>query len=82
MDTVKIVELRHTVLFIAKSLKLSPEATIEFLLSELCKQTTSKDIKFGLILPVSRNKSSVRHLKKLITAYDNVGRPREIMVWT
>lgn len=78
-DNVKFIELRSSVIYLSLLFQKNLEDTLAILIEELTKASVKFDIPYGLILTIPRGEYSLVSLSQLLRAYDNLGRPSEIV---
>lgn len=78
-ENIDLVELRSSVIYLSLLLNMRIEETLIVLISELTKFSEKHAVKYGLILTITRGDYSMSHLLGLMRAYENIGRPKEIV---
>ena len=74
-NNVTFVELRNSVIYIALLNKITVSQALSWLVSEIQRASEKFNIKAGLILTVSRGDYASDHLRSLLDAYLNLGKP-------
>ncbi|MBJ7537767.1 adenosine deaminase [Marinomonas transparens] len=78
-SNVKFVEIRNSVLYIALLNNVNIEVAMSWLLDDISRASEYYKIKAGLILTVTRGKSSLEILRLLLNAYVKIGKPELIV---
>jgi len=78
-DNVKFIELRSSVIYLSLLFQKNLEDTLAILIEELTKASVKFEIPYGLILTIPRGEYSLVILSQLLRAYENLGRPSEIV---
>lgn len=78
-DNVKFIELRSTVIYLSLLFQKNLEDSLVILLEELTSASKSFEIPYGLILTIPRGEYSLVYISQLLQAYNNLGRPTEIV---
>lgn len=76
---IRFVELRSSLLYLASLQNCSPTQALERLLESYRLACTRTDMRFGLVLTVTRGDQSSAHLSALLQAYRNLGEPDDIV---
>lgn len=79
LENVKFVELRNSVIYIAHLNNISVTTALEWLLIGIKKYSDEFNIKAGLILTVTRGEYASVHLRSLLSAYKNLGCPKNVI---
>jgi adenosine deaminase len=74
-DNVSFVEIRNSLLNIAKNINYTNTQTLEWLIEDLENCSEKMSIKVGLILTVTRSSNSKKDLQRLLKAYEEIGCP-------
>jgi len=74
-QNVTFVELRSSVIYIALLNNISVPTALYWLLSEIEFASVKYNIKAGLIMTISRGDYAVDHLRALLSAYTDIGKP-------
>ena len=72
---VTFVELRNSVLYIAKLNKVKVDVAMAWLLEDISKASEYYNIKSGLILTITRGNDSLEQINFLLDAYSKLGKP-------
>lgn len=78
-NNVRFVELRSSVLYLASLQKCSPAQALERLIESIGAAARSYGIRCGLILTVTRGDYSAVNLSTLLQAYQDLGKPMEVI---
>lgn len=78
-DNIKFIELRSTVIYLSLLFQKNLVDSLAILLQELTSASISFEIPYGLILTIPRGEYSLVYISQLLQAYDNLGRPSEIV---
>ena len=78
-QNISFVELRNSVIYIAKLNNISIEKALMWLISEIERASDHYNIKAGLILTIPRKWDAAKELDLLLNAYNKLGRPSVIV---
>ncbi|OEZ49265.1 aminodeoxyfutalosine deaminase [Janthinobacterium sp. MP5059B] len=78
-NNVRFVELRSSVLYLSTLHKCSPAQALERLIISTREASDRHGIRSGLILTVTRGDYSVVNLSTLLLAYQDLGRPTDVV---
>lgn len=78
-NNVRFVELRSSVLYLTTIQKCSPAQALERLIESTGKAAQRHGIRRGLILTVTRGDYSSVNLSTLLQAYQDLGKPRDVI---
>ncbi len=79
LANISFVEIRNTILYIAKLNFISVESAILWLLDALNSASRITGIHFGLIITIRRSSRSTEDLKNILSAIKNIGNPEGIV---
>lgn len=78
-NNVRFVELRSSILYLSMLQKCPPAQALERLIESTGKAAQSHGIRRGLILTVTRGDYSAVNLATLLQAYQDVGKPKDVI---
>lgn len=78
-NNIKIVELRSSIIYLSFLYKKNLEDTLIMMLNELTNSARIFGVDYGLIITIQRGEYSLVHHNSLIEAYENIGRPKQII---
>ncbi|WP_148201447.1 adenosine deaminase [Alcanivorax borkumensis] len=78
-QNVRFVEIRNSVIYLALLNNISVDRALSWLVSEIELACEKHKIIAGLILTVSRGDCAPEHLRSLLSAYENLGRPSTVV---
>ena len=78
-DNVQVVELRSSIVYLSILQNINLEDTLLMLISTLNEASNKYKINYGLIMTISRGENCFVHLNSLISAFNSIGQPSEII---
>ncbi len=78
-ENIRYVELRSSILYLANLFKRSVEDTLEIVIEILENCSRLYLVEFSLIITIQRSDNALIDLKRILYAYDNIGRSKRIV---
>jgi len=78
-DNVRAVELRSSIVYLSLLQNMNLENTLIMFISALNEASNKYKVKYGLIMTISRGEYSFVHFNSLISAFNSIGKPIEII---